>query len=360
VINLNVPFIDEYELNAVDDVFRTGWVSQGLKTKDFEDAIKKKIGCKHAIALSNATLGFWAILRAMNIGRDDKVVIPAFSFPSMSGAVLSIGATVVFCDVLGDTYVADPYDVEDKVRKTDAKYIVPVHLFGQPCDMSALDDVVNDTGAQMIEDGACSIGTMYKNRYIGEMGTGVYSFQGRKILTCGEGGMVYTDDDFVASGVRSDRDMGMRDDIGGKLFIKPAMNMKISDIQSAIGEVQVGKLDEILTKRSHVAEQYDKLLKDMPVYTPKTTENGIHTWQSYVIRVEPNIDRNKIINELMTRGIETTRGSYCVPDQIAYRCRHGCTNATLLDRDSLALPCYPGLKQKEIERVVEELRSVLK
>jgi perosamine synthetase len=359
MIRLNVPYLDEYEENAVHDVFQSGWIAQGGRTKDFETAIKRKVGCKHAIALSNATMGFWSILKAFGIGREDKVVIPAFTFPSMVGAILNVGATPVFCDVLGDTYVIDSYDVEDKIRKTGAKWIVPVHLFGQPCDMSALDDITNDTGTEMIEDGACALGTIYKNRYIGENGTGVYSFQGRKTCTCGEGGLVYSDNDYIASFVRTERDMGTRDEPDGIVFAKPALNMKLSDINAAIAEVQVGKLDEILVERDNIAAQYTRLLQELPVYKPAITPGGRHSWQAYVIRLEPKVDRYKVIVEMRNKEVETQRGTYCVPDQMGYKARHGCTNATLLDRDSLAIPCYPGLKNKEIEKVVTSLKEVL-
>jgi dTDP-4-amino-4,6-dideoxygalactose transaminase len=360
MIRLAKPFYDSYELDALRDVMHEGNVAQGEKTKEFEQMIASACEARGCICVPNATMGIYHALKAWGIGRGDTVVLPALGWPSVSAAITETGAKVAYCDVDEWTYNIDVFDAEKVARKTSASAIVPTHLFGQPCEMDALENLSDDLGLKLIDDAACALGAKYDGIPIGKYGTAVFSFQGRKIVSTGEGGAIVTYDEEIEKNIRMQRDMGMRKRGDCVEFTTRATNMKFSDILATIGIVQMSKLDRMLAERYTITKYYTEQLGDIKnAWTPNVQDDGVHAWQAYVLRLNPGIDRQQVVKDLLERGIETRRGSYCIPSTGAYTEKHTCEVAEELGNSLLAIPLWNGMKKSVITEVVNMVREVL-
>jgi len=364
-IPLTRPSFSGHEYNALEDVLKAGWDSQGPKVVEFEEAIVKKLGSRYAVATSSCTAGLYMTLGALGIRKGDKVAVSAFTWPSTAFAISLLGGIPIFVDVNEDTYNMNPIVLEEILGDHDISAIMPVHLFGNPCEMKRIKELAQEGGKiPIVEDAACAIGSMQQGSYIGENGTAIFSFHGRKVLTCGEGGMITTNKERLANCLRLERDMGVLP--GGtryqkKLFLKPANNFKLSDIQGAIGTAQVSRLEEILSARALVAGEYHSRLANMAGVTlPSIRPGDLHSWQAYVVTLEDGIDRDAVIFELAKKGIETTFGTYSVPDTDAYGLEvSDCPIASILENTTLALPIYPTMLKRDIQRVVNGLGEAI-
>ena len=208
-IPLTRPYFDSEESNQIQEVLKSGWVSQGPKVQEFEAGIASYLGIKHAIAVANCTSALHLSLLAIGVKQDDEVLVADFTFPATGHAVVYCGARPVFIDIDPRTYNIDPALIEAKVNlKTRA--IIPVHTFGQPADMDAILDIASRCDLKVIEDAACALGAKYKDIYAGTMGDiGCFSFHARKGITTGEGGMVVTSNEEMANRIRRLSTFGM-------------------------------------------------------------------------------------------------------------------------------------------------------
>ncbi len=366
MIRLNIPFTDQSELDEVATVLSTGYLTQGPKTNEFERKVADYIGCRFAFAMSSCTTALHLALVALGIGPGDEVLIADFTFPATANVVVQQGAKPVFVDIDLDTFTINPDDLKSKVTER-TKAIIPVHTFGCSADMDAINELAERYDIAVIEDAACAIGTTYHNRYCGNMGTmGCFSFHPRKVITTGEGGMITTNDENLAEKIQLLRSHGgVR--VGNWYEYQAAgFNYRLSDILSAIGVAQMDKLPTLIEEKRERAEKLKQLLSGIPGITvPAEPSWKGHIYQSFVILVDPEMDRNRIIDELRKRGIETTLGTYAIHDQPYYQKMYGYHTGDLPRSHaaftrSITLPLYPQLTEQDLGQIASCLDEVIR
>ena len=365
---LTRPYFAEEELEEVKKVLESGWVSQGPKTKEFEDAFAKYVGSKYAVAVTNCTAALHLSLLGIGIEKGDEVLVADFTHPATGHAVLYCGAKPVFIDVDPKTYNIDPNLIEEKITEK-TKAIIPVHTFGQPADMDPIMEIVSDYGLRVIEDAACAHGAKYKGNFAGTIGdTGCFSFHARKGMTTGEGGMVVTDNKELAEEIRSlsvygtvstwDREKSDKFIIPE--FVKLGYNYKMSDISAAVGIVQLRRLDKLIEKKRTLARYWNEKLQEIEFIEPPYCSKDVkHVYQSYVALVDKRINRNKLIERLRKEGIQTQIGTYACHVQPVYKSEQKCPNSLDIFNRSLALPMYYKLKEEDIDIAVAHLKAAL-
>ena len=312
--------------------------------------------------VSNCTSALHLSLLCSDIGHGDEVLVPDYTFPSTALSVLYCGARPIFVDVERDTYNLDPVDLQAKITRR-SKAVIPVHHFGLSADMDSILDIAYDKRLHVIEDAACSLGAMYKSKMTGTMGDyGCFSFHARKIITTGEGGAVVTSNKKSAEKIRSLLKFGMKAiQSESKVFVPQKFffrgyNFKMSDINASLGVVQLKKISAFIKERRSLAEYYNRKLKKLDGITlPVEKKYRKHIYQSYVIVVNRDLNRNSIIESLRKKGIDCTIGTYACSAQPVFKSKKRCQVAKGLYEHSIALPLYNGLSHREIDLVVSKL-----
>lgn len=364
-IRLVVPDLGAEELAAVAEVFRTGYLTQGPSVAAFEAAFARRIGVTHAIATTSATTALHLALAASEIGPGDEVLVPDFTFPATANVVIQLGATPVLVDIDPATYAIDPESVQAQMTPR-TRAIMPVHPFGLSADMDPILDIARAADVLVIEDAACAAGTTYRGRPSGSIGDlGCFSFHPRKAITTGEGGMVTTNGDAWAARARILRNHGGIREGGRFRFEAAGYNYRLSDILAAIGVVQLGKLDTFVAEKRRLADLYrDRLAGVAGVTLPEEPSWGGHVYQSFVVRLSADHERDTVIARLREAGIESTIGTYALHAEPYFRRTFGYAPGDLprsydAVRRSLTLPLYPGLGEAGVTRVASALRMAL-
>lgn len=371
---MEVPFAKPYftgaESAAVAEVIATGWVSQGPKVREFEEAFAARVGAPHAVATTSCTTALHLALYAVGVGPGDEVIVPSLSFIATANAVWQCGAAPVFADIDPRTYNLDPAAAERAITER-TRVIMPVHQVGLPADMDRFTEMGDRYGVAIVEDAACAIGAHYKGLPVGSLSpVACFSLHPRKVITTGEGGMIAVRDPAIAERLRRLRAhaMDMSDlarhrarDIMFERYPERGFNLRMTDMQAAMGLCQLEALDEILAKRRAVAERYTAALADIPglepPYDPPRVER---TWQSYCVRVAPQsaVGRTELMRRLLRDGIPTRRGVMAIHHEAAY----AGVAADLPHTDAAAdqvlmLPLFPDMTEAQQDFVIDRLAA---
>jgi perosamine synthetase len=385
-IPITKPFFGPEELRAVQLPLESGWVVQGPYVAEFERKVAAFAGAAEAVATSSCTTALHIAVAALGLGPGDEVVVPAFTWVSTANVVEYMGARPVFCDVDLETYNLDPARLESLVTERTVG-VIPVHLFGLAADMDAVGAFARRRGLWVVEDAACALGATYGGRHVGSLGdAGCFSFLPRMSVTTGEGGVLTTASAELADTARSLRDHGAsRTDLDrhgsrGSFLLSSykllGFNFRMTDIQGALGSVQMDRAADLIEARRRLAVRYDALLAGVAgLRTPVVPEGYGHGYQAYVCLYaadearlgrmdELHARRNELMLRLEEEGIATRQGTHAPILQEYYAGKYGLRpedfpNASLADRLTLALPLYPQLTDAEQERVVERLRTAL-
>lgn len=368
------PSIGEEEWQAVREPLMSGWLTQGPKVKEFENLFAKRHQVKHALATTSCTTALHLALAALDIGPGDEVLVPAFTWVATANTVLLCGAKPVFVDVDPITFNIDPRDIARRLTPK-TKAIIPVHLFGLCADIDAIKEVAPDLA--IIEDAACAAGSGYKGRPAGSLGDlGCFSFHPRKSVTTGEGGMVSTNNDALAEKVNILRNHGasVSEEVrhhGPKPYLLPAFelmgfNYRMTDLQGAVGVIQLAKLDQFIEERQHWANFYEEQLQGIEwLRTPKVPDNYRHGWQSYVCFVDENkapFSRNELMERLQQAGISTRPGTHAVHMLGYYAKKYNLKaadfpGAQAANNYSMAIPLHNRMTADDYAYVVNILTS---
>lgn len=374
-IPISLPVTGEEEWQATREPLMSGWLTSGPKVRQFEEMFAARHRVPHALAVTSATTALHLALVALDIGPGDEVVVPAFTWVATANVALYCGATPVFVDVDPHTFNLDPEDLKQRITPR-TKAIIAVHLFGLCADMDAIRAVAG--GIPIVEDAACAAGAGYKGTPAGALGTlGCFSFHPRKSVTTGEGGMVTTADARLAEVVGMLRNHGAsiseeQRHHGPRPYILADFNLlgynyRMTDLQAAVGVVQLGKLDRFIDERAEWAAYYSRELAGLDwLRTPVHGGDYKHGWQSYVTLVDEArspMKRNEIMERLQEKGISTRPGTHAVHMLGYYRDRFGCQpgdypGARLANDCSMAIPLHNRMTAEDYAYVVEALRSL--
>ena len=373
-IPLSSPDITELEKKYVLDVLNSPNLSLGPKLPEFEARLANYVGTNYAVAVNSGTSALHCCIKALGIGDGDLVITTPFSFVSSANCILFERAKPVFVDIDPSTYNIDATKVEETIRNlgpqaSNLKAILPVHVFGQPCDMNRISDIAGKYNLKVIEDSCEALGAKFNGEKAGTLGDcGVFAFYPNKQMTTGEGGVVVTDNENIALLCRSLRNQGRDDDSSWLAHARLGYNYRLSDINCALGLAQLERIDEILEKRARVAEMYNQRIKDAEgIRIPFVSGNIKMSWFVYVVLLEERYDRedrDRILLGLRERGIGCN--NYFVPihlqpfymEMFGYKKGDFPITEYTAER-TIALPFYNNLQEQQIDYVVSNLKTLL-
>ncbi|WP_076858901.1 DegT/DnrJ/EryC1/StrS family aminotransferase [Bradyrhizobium mercantei] len=375
-MNITEPSFDEAEIALLRECLNSKWVTQGPLTERFERLIAEKHGVKHALACTSCTAALHLATLALKLGPGDEVIVPAFTWVTSAHSAEYVGAKPVFVDVDLSTFNLDPDRLLAAITPR-TKAIVAVHLFGLAAPMDEIKAIAEPRGIAVIEDAACAIGTTYKGKPVGAIGDiGCFSFHPRKAVTTGEGGAVTTNRDDLAERVRSQRNHGSTGAPDASIephgpwtmatFDNLGFNLRLSDIQAAVGVAQMGKLDRLLAERRRLGRRYSELLAGAnSIVTPLGGDVEGHAYQSYVIRLLEGgrKRRNALMSALADKKIQTRPGTHAVHRLGYYVNKYALKpeqfpNAVTAEDTTITLPIFPGMTEDDQQMVVQIVRAM--
>jgi dTDP-4-amino-4,6-dideoxygalactose transaminase len=367
--------LDQREERAVVKVLRSRWLSLGPMTERFEESFSKYLGGGEAIAVSSGTAALHLALASLPIGQGDEVILPSLTFVATSNAVLYIGAKPVFVDIIGeDNLTLSPEEIEKRITPR-TKAILVMHYGGYPCQMSSIMEIAQRYGLYVVEDSAHAPGAEVEGKRCGRIGrVGCFSFFSNKNLVTGEGGMVVTQDKQLAQKIREKRSHGMErlswDKFQGHLasydIQRVGYNYRITEIQSALGLVQLKKLDRNNRKRERLAKAYREALQEVDeISIPFSNFKGNPSYHLFPILLAPSLDRKRVMERLKDFGIQTSIHYPPVHLFSFYRERFGLREGALpkteeVGRREVSLPLHPRMELEDVRWIVNKLKSVIR
>jgi dTDP-4-amino-4,6-dideoxygalactose transaminase len=374
-----LPDIGDEEIAAVTEALRSGWVTTGPKTKQFEQAFTEYLGGGlESIAVNSATAGLHLALEALGVGPGDEVIAPSLTFTATVEVARYLGADAVMVDVDPVTLNIDPAKVRAAITPR-TKVLMPVHYGGLACNMDEILAIAREHGLKVVEDAAHALPTTWKGTPVGQLASDitVFSFYANKTMTTGEGGMAVTRDPELARRMRVMRLHGMSRDAFDRFVSKtpawyyeivaPGFKYNLTDIASAMGIEQLRKLPRFLERRRALAARYYEALADLPLVLPADAPAGdVHAWHLYVIRLADGarLGRDAVIEALSQRGIGTSVHYVPLHRQPYWRDRYGLTPemypvADAAYRSMISIPLFTKMSDADQERVIAALREVL-
>lgn len=364
------PHMTGREAAAVAEVLASGWVSQGPRVREFEQAFARAVGAPDAIATSSCTTALHLALYASGVGPGDEVIVPSLSFIATANSVWQCGATPVFADVDPRTYNLDPEAAERAITPR-TRAIMPVHQVGLPADMDAFLEIGARHSITIVEDAACAIGASYKGRPIGSLGPlSCFSLHPRKVITTGEGGMIAVHNPEIAERMRRLRAHAMdvsdlarhnAADVVFETYPEQGFNVRMTDMQAAVGLCQLEALPVILARRRRLAERYNAAIASIPgLEAPFDPPYATRTWQSYCVRVtaQSPIDRTELMRRLLAEGVPTRRGVMAIHHERPYaRAGTSLPHTDAAAHQVLMLPLFSELTFDQQDHVIDRLRG---
>lgn len=357
MIRLSKPNISEEAIQEIIKVIRSGYLVQGRYVNDFEESICNYLNIKNAVVVSSGTAALHLALMVLSIKDGDEVIVPAFTFPATANVVELVGAKPVFVDINLTDYCIDITKIEDKINPR-TKAIIPVHEFGQAAKMDNVINIAEKYNLKVIEDAACALGAEFNGRKVGTFGEmGCFSFHPRKAITTGEGGVIVTNNDEVSSKLRMLRNHGISNIDGKTDFIVAGLNYRMTDFQAALGFYQMKTLENEITHRVKMAQEYDKQLSNIEwIKTPEIFKDRRMVYQTYHILIDGDIIRNSLIQYLKKHDIEANIGAHALNCTKYYREKYNLIyddnpNALISYKRGLALPMGSHISLNDIREI---------
>jgi dTDP-4-amino-4,6-dideoxygalactose transaminase len=377
---MQIPFhrtpVGEDEALAVCEVIRSGWLTMGPKTFEFEKEFAEYVGARHAIAVSTGTAALHLALEASGVRAGDEVLLPTTTFTATAEAVTYLGARPILVDIESQTMNLDPEDAARRITPK-TKAIIPVHLAGQPCNMDEIQDLARANNLSIIEDAAHALPSEYRGKRIGNLSDFTcFSFYATKTLSTGEGGMVTTEKAASADRIRLMRLHGIERDAWKRYrddgswnyeVVEAGFKYNLTDLQAAIGLVQLQKCDRMRQAREKIALRYSNAFSSLEeLLLPEISPDRSTSWHLYILRLRPGrlcVDRKTFISALQRRGVGCSVHFIPLHLQPYYQRAYGYTvgdfpNAERQFSGCLSLPIFPGMTDLEIEHVIQSVRAI--
>lgn len=363
IIPISSPSITEKEINYILEAVKSGWVSSlGEFINSFEQKFAKFTGVNNALTTSNGTTALHLALAALNVKEGDEVIVPDLTFIATSNAVTYTGAKPVFADIDPETLCISAEDIKKKIS-SKTKAIIPVHLYGHPSDMDAVNDIAKEHGLYVVEDAAESHGAEYKGKKVGSLGIcGVFSFYGNKIITTGEGGMITTNDTSFYEKAKLLRDHAMSKE---KRYwhTEIGFNYRMTNMQAALGLAQLERIEEIIARKREIFKWYKEGLKDVAGiklnYQAGWSKN---VYWMICLEVESYTEnqRDEFIKKLKGKGIESRPYFFPISDMPMYKNINTYTPITHnVFQKGLNLPSYYDITKEQVKYICEVVKDLL-
>jgi dTDP-4-amino-4,6-dideoxygalactose transaminase len=380
----SLPSVGEEEIEAVVEVLRSGWLTTGPRTAEFEQRFADSVGAPAALALSSGTAALHLALIAAGVGAGDVVLTTPLTFCSTVHVIEHVGARPVLVDVDGDSLNISPQRLRSAIADLDSppRAIMPVHLAGQPVAMAEILDIATHVGAAVIEDAAHAQAAMYNGRPVGDVSgstvprAACFSFYATKNITTGEGGMLTGAENLVEEARRwslhgMSRDAWNRYGANGSWYYevtRAGFKYNMTDIQAALGLVQLSRSDELLERRTRIAEQYDEAFADLDMLIPPyRSPADVHAWHLYIIRLDPErslISRDQLVAGLTAHGVGSSVHFIPIHRLAHYRTAYGFDSADFPVADAafeqmVSLPIYPKMTDEDVADVIAAVRGAV-
>lgn len=354
------PTLGGNEKQYVNEALDTNWISsKGEFVSKFENQFSNYLSVNYSTSVCNGTVALHLALLALGIGPGDEVLVPTLTYIASVNAITYVGAKPVFVDSEPIYYQMDPNDIQKKIG-SNTKAIMAVHLYGHPCNMEAITKICDENGLYLIEDCAEAVGSKYKDKYVGTFGNiATFSFFGNKTITCGEGGMVVTNDKtlfersvhFKGQGLAKERQY-WHDVIG--------YNYRMTNIAAAIGLGQLEQIEKFIERKRQIAHYYIENLKELPLEVQPEADNCLHTYWMVNVILKSGINRELIRQKIESKGIETRPMFYPVHTMPMYSRQFEINSISEdLGWRGLNLPSWPGLEDEALEFIVKTVRESL-
>ena len=367
------PWISGDDKKIINKTLSQSMLTLGPQLEKFEADFCKYSKSKYAVAVSNCTAALHLSLMALGIGKDDEVIIPDLTFVADANAVLACNARPVVADINKENFFLSISNVKKSITKK-TKAIIPVHIYGQVCNIDEILDLAKDHNLRVVEDCAHAVGTFHKSKHVGTIGdTGCFSFYPTKNITTAEGGMVTTNSKKIAEKVRQLRSHGMTKSLKSRYsseypwvfdIIEPGYNYRLDEIRSALGVTQLKRIKKINELRKKASLYYHKNLQNIPgIILPDMVNDKSHSYHLYTIRVTKpfKLSRNQLYKKLKNNGIRTTVYWMPIHEYTAYRKfskKSNIVNTVKIYDEILALPLFPNITKLHQDKVIKVIKSI--
>jgi len=367
------PWISKEDEKIISNTLKQSMLTLGPQLEKFESDFCKYSKAKYAIAVSNCTAALHLSLKALGIKENDEVIIPDLTFVADANAVLACNAKPVVADINKENFFFSISNVKKNITKK-TKAIIPVHIYGQVCNIEEILDLAKDNNLKVVEDCAHAVGTFHKSKHVGTIGnTGCFSFYPTKNITTAEGGMVTTNSKEIAEKIRQLRSHGMTKSLKSRYsseypwvfdIVEPGYNYRLDEIRAALGVTQLKRIKKINELRKKASLYYHKNLKNIPgIILPDMVRDRSHSYHLYTIRVTKpyKLSRNQLFKKLKNNGIRTTVYWMPIHEYSAYRKfvkKSNINNTIKIYNEILALPLFPKISKKHQENVISVIKSV--